>query len=124
MASITITVKNNLYTIVLDSDWAALIVNGIDIPVDSNGNRVYQQTTPDYIDFTAVSYDGEVVNPESNFLLRGDSGADHFCNISYSRPQDDFAVYGILLNVKPRLTSKAGAFLFSQGTMKGIFQHG
>jgi hypothetical protein len=130
MAAISITVKNNLYTIELDAwDWTGLTVNGTAIrPVDHPDGYVwtYTQQTEGFLDFTATAQYVTAVNPGNHFVMKGDGSSDHMCNISYADdPSTEiFNLYGVLANVSKRPSAEPGPFPFNQGKMTGTYQHG
>lgn len=120
MAHITITVKNNLFTIETDR-FGGLTVNG---EFDPQGSNRYEQKTPGPIDFTTTSTGVELLHPDpSLFIMQGETKT-HMAVLNYSEENGTFKLQGLLINVDPRPDAKPGPYSFSQGALLGEFREG
>lgn len=118
MASIGISVENDLYSIGLDQyEWTSLTVDGKDIPHDNGFS--WSQTQKGPVKFVAKA-NLAIVNPNSFLVLNG-TNTLHIAKLEFSGPAGDITLKGELTNFEGYVDAGDGPIGFSQGGMTGVF---
>lgn len=121
MANIDISVNDaGSISIELDQyEWTGLTVNSQVIPLNATEGYAYNQAGSGFIYFEATAA-LTVSNPGNTFVMTGINN-NYFCNIFYSAPSAPFVLYGVVGPVGSDFPSLPGPFVFTQGSMTGMF---
>jgi hypothetical protein len=128
MADIKVSVKNDLFSIVMDTwEWASLTVNGSVVNPINSGNIQfeYTQSTSGIIHFIATANQNiDITNPGNSLFMKSSDGEkSYIMMISYSEKSSVVTLNGFI-HTLPFVFSedKPSPLSFSQGRMTGTFE--
>lgn len=123
MASISITVKDDLFTITMDNnEWTGLTVGGQAIV--KNGNQGWSYTGLGPLNFQATATHIETLNPNDILVVKGSENKDYVAALTYTaQGAAPFVMDGALFSGTNVQDAQTGQIDFNQGMMMGGFSH-
>lgn len=120
MAAMSIVEKDGMFSIGMDlNEWTGLTVNGTPVQKGNTGWS-YVQTKKGTLNFVATASLLTTINPNTDFVLKGEHGEDYRCKLDYSNTSNGpFVMTGTLSTEQNSKDAQEGPIWFSQGMMQG-----